>query len=139
MILLDTDHLSVLTDERDTRHELLNARMEAAEEPFACTVVSVEEVLRGWLAFIHRERKVHRQIPGYRRLASFVTAMGRANILPFDEAAADQFVAFRQQRLRVGTMDLKIAAIALTHGALLLTANEGDFERVPGLRFENWL
>jgi len=49
MILLDTDHLSVFLDERDARHELLNARLEAATEPVACSIVSVEEVLRGWL------------------------------------------------------------------------------------------
>ena len=42
MILLDTDHLSVFTDERDARHALLNQRMEAAMEPVVCTIVSVE-------------------------------------------------------------------------------------------------
>ncbi len=36
-------------------------------------------------------------------------------------------------------MDLKIAAITLAHDALLLTRNIADFERVPGLRAENWL
>jgi tRNA(fMet)-specific endonuclease VapC len=34
---------------------------------------------------------------------------------------------------------LKIAATALVHDALLLSANLRDFERVPGLRIENWL
>jgi hypothetical protein len=63
VILLDTDQLSVFTDERDPRHGLLNSRMETAEEPIACTIVSVEEVLRGWLAIIHRLRDVHRQLP----------------------------------------------------------------------------
>jgi predicted nucleic acid-binding protein len=63
VILLDTDHLSVFTDERDPRHELVSSRMEIAEEPIACTIVSVEEVLRGWLAIIHRLRDVHRQLP----------------------------------------------------------------------------
>jgi hypothetical protein len=38
MILLDTDHLSIFTDERDPRHELLNTRMEATAEPVACTI-----------------------------------------------------------------------------------------------------
>ena len=47
MILLDTDHLSVFTDERDPRHGPLNTRMEAAADQVACTIVSVEEVLRG--------------------------------------------------------------------------------------------
>ena len=63
MILLDTDHLSVFTDERDARHGLLNRRMEAAGDQIGCTIVSVEEVLRGWLAVIHRLRDVHRQLP----------------------------------------------------------------------------
>jgi len=35
--------------------------------------------------------------------------------------------------------DLKIAASALVNSALLLFANRTDFERVPGLRVENWL
>ena len=63
MILLDTDHHSVFTDARDPRHGLLNGHMEAAAEQVACTIVSVEEVLRGWLAVIHRLRDVHRQLP----------------------------------------------------------------------------
>jgi tRNA(fMet)-specific endonuclease VapC len=45
----------------------------------------------------------------------------------------------RQAKIRVGTSDLKIAAVALTINALLLTANRQDFEQVPGLRFANWL
>jgi predicted nucleic acid-binding protein len=36
-------------------------------------------------------------------------------------------------------MDLKIACIALGHGALVLSANLQDFQQVPGLRVENWL
>jgi tRNA(fMet)-specific endonuclease VapC len=36
-------------------------------------------------------------------------------------------------------MDLKVAAVAIATGALLLTANRRDFRQVPGLRFENWL
>jgi predicted nucleic acid-binding protein len=50
-----------------------------------------------------------------------------------------QFEHLREQRLYVGTMDLKIAATALVHEALLLSANRSDFERVPGLHVENWL
>jgi tRNA(fMet)-specific endonuclease VapC len=45
----------------------------------------------------------------------------------------------RKQRIRIGSQDLKIAAIALTRDALLLSANLRDFRHVPGLRVENWL
>jgi tRNA(fMet)-specific endonuclease VapC len=42
-------------------------------------------------------------------------------------------------KIRIGTMDLKIASICLAHDALLLSRNRVDFEKVPGLRVENWL
>jgi len=41
--------------------------------------------------------------------------------------------------LRIGTLDLKIACIALAYDATLLTRNATDFAQVPGLRIENWL
>ncbi len=66
MILLDTDHLSVFMDERDARHGPLNTRMEAATERVARTIVSAEEMLRGWSAAIHRlreESKITRSPP----------------------------------------------------------------------------
>ncbi len=139
MILLDTDHLSVFTDERDARHGLLNTRMEAATEQVACTIVSVEEVLRGWLAIIHRLRDVHRQLPAYVRLGQLFNVLSDWEIVSFDERAADQFSSLRRQRIRIGTMDLKIASIALVHDALLVTANLRDYSLIPKLRCENWL
>ena len=139
MILLDTDHLSVLLDERSRHYAILDARLQAVAEPVACTVVSVEEIFRGWMALIHRLSDVHKQIPAYTRLASFFKAMTGTDIIAFDQRAADQFVALRRQRIRIGTMDLKIASIAMVHDSLLVTANLRDFSRVPGLRCEDWL
>jgi tRNA(fMet)-specific endonuclease VapC len=60
-------------------------------------------------------------------------------VIPFDAQAADTFQRLRQQRLRIATMDLKIAAIALVHDALLLSANLQDFQRVPHLRVADWI
>lgn len=53
--------------------------------------------------------------------------------------AAVQFKALRKERVRIGTQDLKIASIALTNDALLLSANLRDFEQVRGLQVENWM
>jgi predicted nucleic acid-binding protein len=55
-----------------------------------------------------------------------------------DERLADTYARIHgglaRSRALLATMDLLIAATALTHGASLLTANEAHFARVPGLR-----
>jgi tRNA(fMet)-specific endonuclease VapC len=53
--------------------------------------------------------------------------------------AADRFEQLRRSGVRIGSMDLKIASIALIHNALLVSANLQDFQQVPNLRVENWL
>lgn len=60
-------------------------------------------------------------------------------ILPFDEDAARVFERLQEQRIRIGTMDLKLASICLAHEATLLTRNLVDFLKVPALRADNWL
>jgi tRNA(fMet)-specific endonuclease VapC len=140
VILLDTDHLTVLRYPLNDRTRPLADRLAAAAgEVVGTTVVNVEEKMRGWLAAIAKERKARRQVFAYRELAGLFTFFSLYHIALFDDAAADRFDELNAAKLRIGTMDLKVAAIALVNNALLLTANRQDFERVPGLRFENWL
>lgn len=62
--------------------------------------------------------------------------------LPFDERAAQQYGSLRvlleRQGRLIGPYDLQIAAIALVHGARLVTHNTDEFSRVPGLTLEDW-
>ena len=60
-------------------------------------------------------------------------------ILPFDERAAEEFRRLRGERVRIGATDLKIAANTLVHAGTLVSRNLRDFDKVPGLRVENWL
>lgn len=60
-------------------------------------------------------------------------------ILPWDEESSLILESLLKKRVRIGTQDLKIAAITIAHDALLLTRNKADFAQVPGLKFENWL
>ena len=106
---------------------------------FGTTIVNVAEQMRGWLAAINKERQALRQVTAYQELGKLFDFYSCYHIAAFDEAAANRFNELRRSKIRVGTSDLKIAAVALTFDALLLTANRQDFEKVPGLRFANWL
>ena len=88
-----------------------------------------------------QSRKIHDLVPLYERLTELVEFYSAWEIAPFTPAAAaaDIFAALKKQRLRVGTQDLKIASIALANNAVLLSANLVDFQRVPGLKVEDWL
>src|SRR5438105_3272792 len=123
MILLDTDHFSVLTNSRHSAHGALSARLQASIEVCAITIVSIEEQCRGWLAKIRRLRAVHKQIAAYEQLARLIRFLNEWEVVLLDVSAADQFEHLRKERIRVGTQDLKIASIALAQGALLLSAN----------------
>jgi tRNA(fMet)-specific endonuclease VapC len=139
MILLDSDHLTILMLAEDRRSAGLAARLERVQgEGVGVTVVSVEEQMRGWLAAI-KARTAAGQVIAYDRLINLVRFLQDWEIVRFDEHAAEAFNRLRKQGVRIGTQDLKIASIALTNDALLLSANLRDFRKVPGLRTENWL
>lgn len=138
MILLDTDHLSVLEIPESNRRARLSARLALVEnEVIGTTIVNVEEQMRGWMASIAKERKAKRQVKAYRKLADLFAFFQAYHIALFDDAAAELFDQFG--RIKIGTPDRKIAAIAIVNNALLLTANRQDYEQVPGLRLANWM
>jgi tRNA(fMet)-specific endonuclease VapC len=83
----------------------------------AVSVVSIEEQMRGWLAAIAKERQAKRQVTAYRELAQLFEFFAEFTIIPFDDAAAERFDQLRSAKIRIGTMDLKIAATALVNQA----------------------
>jgi tRNA(fMet)-specific endonuclease VapC len=140
MIILDTDHLSALQHRPIASVFTLQARLEAlSPDDIAITAITVEEQMRGWMAHIHRYSDVHRQVASYERLIKLFDFYAQWQILPFDHSAADAFKRLRNQGVRIGTMDLKIASIVLVTGGTLLSGNDRDFQHVPGIRVENWL
>lgn len=64
-------------------------------------------------------------------------------ILPCDRAAVDATtdikVALRTAGTPIGPNDTAIAGHAVSVGAILVTMKEGEFERVPGLKLEDWV
>lgn len=73
MILLDTDHLSLLQARDAPAAFALQARLEASSsDAVVTTVITLEEQMRGWLALIHRVTDVQRQVAYYERLLGLV-------------------------------------------------------------------
>ena len=138
MLVLDTNHFSEFrrATEAATR---LRHRLAVCDDEAALTIVSAEEIARGWLAEIRRHREEHRLIEAYRHFQESIEDFTEWTLLPWSEASAALFRSLRAARLRIGTQDLRIASIALAHEATLLTRNLSDFLQVPGLRVENWL
>jgi tRNA(fMet)-specific endonuclease VapC len=64
-------------------------------------------------------------------------------VLPFDAEAAAAYgwlrVELESRGQPLGEADLRIAATALAADMTLVTGNTRHFDRVPGLRVENWL
>jgi tRNA(fMet)-specific endonuclease VapC len=59
-------------------------------------------------------------------------------IMGFNQHTQAIFRDLRAQRVRIGTQDLRITAIALSQGAILVTRNQQDFTALPSLQTIDW-
>ena len=94
--------------------------------------------MRGWLALIAEAKNSEQEIFAYERLHLSLEAYRKTTVLDFDEKAVAVFQEFKAQKIRVGTMDLKIAAIAVSRNAILVSRNLSDFMQIPHLSVEDW-
>jgi tRNA(fMet)-specific endonuclease VapC len=139
MFVLDTDHLSLLERDSGSAARRLSDRLSAvASEGIATTIVSFEEQMRGWLAYLARARTVARQIEAYALLGRHLDRYRTIRVLDFDERAAVEFQRIRKLYPRLGAMDVRIAAIVLSREDTLLSRNLTDFRRIEGLSVEDW-
>ncbi len=137
--LLDTDHISILQRQAGREYAILSARIRReSRSDLGFSIVSFHEQALGSHAYINRARKAEDIVRGYSMLARILRQFAAAPVVPFDEAAAAVFDGLEARRLRVDTMDLRIASIALSRGLVLLTRNRADFARVPDLITEDW-
>jgi tRNA(fMet)-specific endonuclease VapC len=81
--------------------------------------------------------------PSSKGLANFALIMRGLRVLPIEPPADANYGRIRADLHRrgrlIGPNDMWIAAHALALDLTLVTANTGEFSRVPGLRLENWL
>ena len=128
MVLLDTDRASVLKMPGGDRRDRLVGRITLLDpKTVSIPVIAAEEMMRGWLAAVAKERDARRQVFAYRELASMFCFFAGFEIVTFDDAAVERFEQLIASKIRIGTMDLKIAAIALAQNALLLYSQSPRF------------
>ena len=139
MYLLDTDHISILQRQSGSEYLALSREISRhAVADLAFSVVSFHEQVMGCHAYINRSRQPDEIVRGYAMFDRILRSFSTASVLPFDSAAAASFDGLVARRVRVATMDLRIASIAISRGLVLLTRNVGDFGKIPGLVTDDW-
>ena len=133
--ILDTDHIS-LYQRGDLN--VINRLSSANPKNLAVTVISLEEQMYGRLSEIKKATSAISLITAYSRLEITLDYFKSVQVLPFDQNAHTTFESLIRQKLRVGTQDLRIAAIALSVNGIVVTRNQKDFGKVPNLQVENW-
>lgn len=140
MLVLDTDALSIVQRASGIEYARLVARLPAGDpQSVFVTIITLEEQMRGWLAYVARARSSDQLVTAYARLHGLLKDFSKRQVLDFDDRAASRYQQLVKSRIRIGTMDLRIAAITLAHDATLLSRNLADFRQVPGLRVEDWM
>lgn len=136
LFLLDTDTLSLLEHQHLLVLQRVNSRPPA---DIALPAISIQEQIQGFLASLTRARNRQQVALAYDLLVTrLLPVWCRFRVLSFPETAILRFEQLRSLRLNVGLMDLRIAAIALENNLTVVTRNQRDFSRVPGLATVDW-
>ena len=136
MILLDTDSFTL----HQYGQKRFLERFGAASEDPAITLITRIEALRGRHDALFKAEDGARLLAAQLSLLRTEEHLALFQIVPLDAAASAEFDRFRQTKglKKIGRGDLLIASIALANKATLVTRNRKDFQKVPGLRIENW-
>src|SRR5205823_11349693 len=105
---------------------------------FFVSIVSFHEQVIGWCAHLSRAKSQRDVMFGYEMLHDVLRNFSKLQVIKYDDSASRIYISLKKQKINIGTMDVKIAAITLANDMTLLTRNTVDFERVGGLRIEDW-
>ena len=128
--MLDTNIIAYAKNHRP--EQVLKRLMQHRPEEVCISSITLAELEYG---VYNSERPEQNQL-------ALMTFLARIEVLPFDAEAAREYGFIRADLKRKGTPiganDLLIAAHAKSLGLVLVTNNTREFERVAGLRLENW-
>lgn len=128
-LMLDTNIVSAIV--RDPRGKVFERLLDVGEENAFISIITHGEIWYG-VKKNGSEELLQKVSAVTRRL--YVAPLQ----LPTDQRYAEIRLALRQGK-NIGPNDLWIAAHAVALDAVLVTNNESEFSRVPGLKVENWM
>lgn len=119
----------------------VNRALTIPSDQHAIPIVVVEEVLRGRLNVVRQAEAGKARVSlerAYDLLKQTISYFQRFLVLPYTADADRIFQEWRAEKIRVGTHDLRIAAICVSHGATLVSRNRRDFDLLRDLSVEFW-
>lgn len=111
----------------------MTTMLDHVDDDVYVTVVSLDEQIHGAFREI-ASNDPRIRIRGYRRLRDIAEDYCGRPMLDYDEKADSIFDRLKRLKGRPATKDLRIAAIALSHNAILVTGNVNDFSKIPMLK-----
>jgi tRNA(fMet)-specific endonuclease VapC len=102
------------------------------------TSVTLEEQLSGWFTMLRSARTPQQIELAHVRLGEAIRSLALWEIVSYDSNAIARYQDLLRLGLNVGGNDLRIGAIALEAGAIVVTRNLRDFRRIPKVRCEDW-
>ena len=138
LYVLDTDHMTAYFRGGTAGSHLATRLQTIAPDDYGTTIISFEEQLRGWLDTLASTKKNETKIYAYQQLNSLRLMYQKFAVWQYTEAADAIYSEWVKNGVRISSQDLRIAAIALTNGAVVLTANRRHFGKIPGLIIEDW-
>lgn len=134
--VLDTDHVSLIL----RNHSQVITK--AAKHQISVTIVTVQELFNGWNGRINDPSQSDNLPALYSKFHTTVEYLSTIEVLDFTLEAdtclkqlLNDYPGLGKNRLQ---KDMRIAAIALSIGATVVTCNQRDFGQVPGLSIEDW-
>jgi tRNA(fMet)-specific endonuclease VapC len=101
-VLLDTDHLSILQwREQPACDRLLSRLDQLPPDDIGTSIVSFQEQVQGWLAFLNRSRKAEQVVLAYSKLEQIWRSFLRMNVLSFTPDAQTRFGELRAECPRI--------------------------------------
>jgi tRNA(fMet)-specific endonuclease VapC len=128
--MLDTDICIYVIKNRPAA---LRERFDQLAEALCISTITLGELLYGVENSARRSQNLH-------AVEQFTA---RLEVMPFSAKAAAHFGQVRAELARLGTLcgayDMLIGAHARSEGLMLVTNNTREFQRIPGLRLDNWV